>query len=56
MYFLYKNEYKARSQDLTPVILATWEAKTRRTTIQSQPGQTVQFMRPYLETIQHKKG
>jgi hypothetical protein len=37
-----KNEYQARHQWLTPVILATQEAEIRRITVGSQPGQIVQ--------------
>jgi hypothetical protein len=42
----------AGQQWLTPVILATQEAKIRRI-IQSQPWQ---FVRPYLKNNHHRKG
>jgi hypothetical protein len=36
-----KKHLRARSQWLTPVILATQEAEIRRIAVQSQPGQIV---------------
>jgi hypothetical protein len=48
-----KRHFTARCQWLTPVILATPEAETRRTVFQSQPRQILS-RRLYLEKTHYK--